>query len=370
MKKYDVCIIAFVDIATDARTLNISDTFAKHSYKVAVIGTGSICPTHNSNIDYYQFPIDSDKRTWKRWIEFYKKSKEIIQSIITKNVFAEDVYSLAIASRLAKQYNTKLIYDSREIYSAIGSLSGKSFKQRIIATLEKYYIANVSRIIVTGERDRSYLQQHLSNSIPYTIIKNLPPNKERIETDIIRNKFNLSQDTRIIVYQGMLLTGRGIEKTIEAVANIDNCAFVILGDGPLREHLAKLINNKKMSHKVFLAGAIEYSNLHQWTSSADLGISLIEPVSKSYELALPNKLFEYIMAGIPTLCSDLPAMREIVEQYNIGKSISYDMSMSEIEQAIKELLDSKSEYARNCHKAAKQLSFERQDKDLLKTIEE
>jgi glycosyltransferase involved in cell wall biosynthesis len=368
MKEFDVCMIAFVDIATDARTLNISGSLAKHGYTVAVIGTGDIPHKENPNITYFQIPVNNKKKTRQRWWEFYQNTKSLSKTIKTKTVFAEDVYSLPTASKLAKRNKSKLIYDSREIYSAIGPLSGKSFRQKFIEIIEKKYIKNVNGIIVTAERDAEYLTQHLSDKIPYTIIKNLPPYKDRIHSDIIREKYSLSKETRIILYQGMLLGGRGIEKTINTVADIDKCAFVILGEGPLRGAIRELIKNKNLSDRVFLAGAIEYSELHKWTCSADLGIALIEPVSKSYELALPNKLFEYIMARIPTLCSNLPAMKEVIEKYDTGKYIDYNAPQEEFARAISEIIDNKAEYIKKCEQAARELSFERQDYQLSELI--
>jgi glycosyltransferase involved in cell wall biosynthesis len=365
IKQYDVCIIAFVDIATDARTLNISGTFAKFGYSVAVIGLNNIELTAASNVDFFGFQISNTKRTWQRWLEFHKKASSIIKTINTKNVFAEDIYSLPIASKLVKQNNAQLIYDSREIYSAIGPLSSKSFKQKFISFTEKKYIKNVSKIIVTAERDAKYLYQHLTNKIEYITIKNLPPYKEKLNTDIIRKKFGIPSHKKIVIYQGMLLKGRGIKKTIEAVSILKNTVFVILGDGPLRNTLEQIIENKNLKEKIFLAGAIEYDKLHEWTCSADLGITLIEPISKSYELALPNKLFEYIMARIPSLCTNLLAMKEITDKYNTGKYINYNLPPSQIAQIIKDLLVSQTQYITNCDKAAHILSFEKQNEELL-----
>ena len=368
MKKFDVCMIAFVDIATDARTLNISAAFAKNGHSVAVIGTGHEPIPYNNNVEFFLFPDRKDKKTWQRWLYFYRNSMHAIKSIQTKIVFAEDVYSLPIAAKIAKQCNAKLIYDSREIYSAIGPLSHNSIKQNIISYIEKKYIKSVDEIIVTAERDADYLKEHLTDRINYTTIKNLPPYMDKSDSDIIRNKFSIPHNAGIVLYQGMLLSGRGIEKTIEAVLTIKDAVFVILGEGPLHTSLANFIKKNKLEKRIFLAGAVPYKQLHEWTCSADVGIALIEPVSKSYELALPNKLFEYIMARIPTLCSDLPAMKEVIIQNDCGKYVEYNISREQLASVLKELLDNKKIYADNCDKAAHKLSFEKQDSLLLDFI--
>lgn len=372
MFKYDVSIIAFVNIETDARTLNISNTFAENGYKVLVVGLGkknAIEHHKNYPVDYYKISVNQFQKTWKRWLDFYRKATIIINDLPAKVTFAEDVYSLPIANEAAKFHKSKLIYDSREIYSQIGPLAGRKTKQKIITLMEKRYIKRVNTIIVTAEIDSLYLKEHLTNKIPYYTVKNLPPYKNKIDSDIIREKFNIPADKKIVLYQGMLLNGRGIENTIGAIANLENIVFVALGEGPLREDILKIIKKKNLKTKVILPGAIPYSELHTWTSAADIGLSLIEPVSISYEHALPNKIFEYTMARIPTLCTDLPAQKEVIDKFGIGEYISRNISTDEIAYGIENLLRNKSEYISYCEKAAQELSFQTQHPILLNLID-
>jgi glycosyltransferase involved in cell wall biosynthesis len=369
MEKFDVCIIAFVDVSTDARTVNISSTFVKNGLKTCIISIGDQdAIAIRDDITYYTIAINPNTKTWQRWLDFYRKVSIVAFDIEAPNVIAEDVYSLPMAAEFKKRCKSKMIYDSREIYSALGSLSGRSFKQWIISYIEKRNIKKVDRIVVTGTRDEEYLRQNLTDSKPYYLVRNLPPYKDRILSDKLRQSFNIPDTNKILVYQGMLMEGRGLQKSIEAISLIDNVSFVMLGDGPLKSQLKKKINELNLDARVFLAGAVDYNDLHEWTCSADIGLSLIEPVSKSYELALPNKMFEYIMAGIPTLCSDLPAMKEIVEQYKIGNVLPPDCSSDDIADAIKHMLLNLEEYCRNCIPASRQLCFGNQESTVMELV--
>ena len=364
-------MVTFVDIDTDARTLNISKAFAKHGYKVVIIGLGdknSIIKDKTNSIDYYKISVKQFDRTWKRWLDFYRKATIIANDFSAKMYIAEDIYSLPVASEAAKYHKAKLIYDSREIYSALGPLSGKKLKQTIIRLIEKHYIKHVNTIIVTAEDDAVYLRAHLTDKIPYLTVKNYPPYKEYIDTDIIREKLRISDKNKIILYQGMLLKGRGIEKVIQSLSYLNDFVFVILGDGPLRNELETLIKRENLINKVFMPGTIPYEELHIWTCSADIGVSLIEPISISYEHALPNKIFEYTMAGIPTLCSNLPAMTEVVNSYHIGKHIEISASPEDIADAITELTENKEKYFANSKKAASAIAFENQESSIIQLL--
>lgn len=357
-------MVAFVDISTDARTLNIARTFANSGLKVAIIGLAQnddVSDEYHDNITSYSITVSRFEKTWQRWLDFYRKSTIILSDFITKNVIAEDVYSLPTASECSKRNKAKLIYDSREIYSKIGPLSGRKWRQRIISLVEKRYIKRVNHIIVTGTRDEDYLKQNLTNRIPYSIIKNLPPYRTAMKSNKIRERFKIGENKKILLYQGMLLNGRGISEIIDAVSFMEDFVFAVIGDGPLLNNLKKQIEEKDLKDKVYLAGSVPYDELHEWTCSADIGIALIEPISKSYELALPNKLFEYIMAGIPTICSDLPAMKEIIDDYGVGKYLQFGQIKDKLPITAEQLIKERKDLAEKCTASAHSLSFESQN---------
>jgi len=365
-------MVAFVDIWTDARTLNIARTFANNGLKVAVVGLGSQDGIFNNiqrNITFYTITVEKFHKTWQRWLDFYRKSTIVVDDISARYVIAEDVYSLPISRECSKKNKAKLIYDSREIYSKLGPLSNHSGKQKFISLAEKRYIRKVNHIIVTGKRDEDYLRENLTSKIPYSIIGNLSPYKKRVDSNILRNKYNIDIDKYILLYQGMLLNGRGIEKVISSIVHDERFVFVILGNGPTRSELEQLIKKLNMSKRVFLNGPVPYDELHEWTCSADIGISLIEPISKSYELALPNKLFEYIMAGIPTLCSNLPAMQEIIDKYSVGAYLDIDFTNDEFIEKLNWILGNIKVLQNNCELSSQTLSFESQENIIMKLLD-
>jgi glycosyltransferase involved in cell wall biosynthesis len=120
------------------------------------------------------------------------------------------------------------------------------------------------------------------------------------------------------------MKGRGIESSIDAVNYLEDYVLVIIGNGGrMLEDLKNLVKKENLEDKVFFQEFVPYNELHQWTCSADIGLSLFEPISLSYKLALPNKLFEYAMAHIPSISTNLPAIYEIVKDYKFSELIDY-----------------------------------------------
>jgi glycosyltransferase involved in cell wall biosynthesis len=196
---------------------------------------------------------------------------------------------------------------------------------------------------------------------------NLPEYKEKLSTDIIRKRTGIPPYRLIIVYQGMLMKGRGLEKVIEAMKYLDNYALVIIGEGADENSLKQSASVPELRRKVHFIGAVPYSELHEWTCGADIGYCFIEPISFSYELALPNKLFEYAMAGVPSLTSSLPAIDRILEKSGIGLSIPHYSGPEAIAEAIKAIGSEnlRNKLIANCSKAAKIYSYESQEDKVL-----
>ena len=367
-KTYDACFITFTELLSDARTLNTANSLIKNNKKVAIIAfadENEIQFFKNSKIDLYSIPYPKSKKIWYRWFYFCNKSKLLKGAIKSEVLWAADLYSLYSARNISKETGSILYYDSREIYSALGPLANQKLKQKIIALIEKRSIKKVNKIIVSGELDAEYLKNHFKNGKSYEVIMNLPPYSIPQKSNFIREKLNIPDNNIILIYQGMLLPGRGLEKAIESLQYINNSVLVIVGDGYFKTYLQQLTRKLKLTERVFFCGRVPYNELFKWTCSADIGLVLIEPISLSYKLALPNKLFEYCIANVPSIVSDLPAMRKIIEKYNIGKLIPTDSRPNAVALAIQEVYNNKNSYTEFCKTAAMELNYESQEKVIL-----
>jgi glycosyltransferase involved in cell wall biosynthesis len=201
--------------------------------------------------------------------------------------------------------------------------------------------------------------------IDFKVVRNLPVCSELenipIETTPIPGA------AKIILYQGALNMGRGIEATIRAMQFVEKAELWLVGDGDLTAQLKQLVEELHLEGKVKFLGKLPLARLSEVTRQANLGLSLEEDLGLNYRFTLPNKLFDYIQAGVPVLVSNLPEMRHIVEQYEIGAIAETHQRKDLAEKITSVLFDSEMNalWKKNLPQAAKELCWENEEKVLL-----
>ena len=283
--------------------------------------------------------------------------------------FAEDIYTLPFVAFYAKMKKGKLIYNSRELYAFLGGHSKKKYLSLLLKTLERIIIKKCNLVLTTGEMDTQFLEKMYSISNVVTI-RNIPAYHRPEKVVDIRKELNISDDKIILLYQGVLLKGRGIPKIFKAVSQIPNTVLLILGDGEQRDNFKNLASSLGITNRVYFYGMVQHDELVNYTAAADIGLALIENISMSYYYALPNKLFEYIMAGLPVISCNLPQMKNIVDNYKVGVCVDAENG-DEIIRAISEMIKDKnslSQYRQNCFEAAKELNWQKEFDKLKKYL--
>lgn len=186
-----------------------------------------------------------------------------------------------------------------------------------------------------------------------------------VKANKFRDEFGISQDSEIFLYQGALSKGRGIEYLIDVFCRDEyhNLVLVFMGYGVLQNQIQDVADKYD---RIFYKSAVSPDQVLVYTLSADYGISLIEDSSLSYRFCLPNKIFEYIMVGIPIIVSDLPEMKRVVEEYKVGVVIGSSSENDFIPAFIGKIgLIKKSDLDDNFTKARNVFNWENQEKKLI-----
>ena len=365
MKK--ILIICFNNIEFDARSNNMLKTYSDLKYKCYAV--------HISNNDFFTIPnvtIYCHKASftlkYATYFSFYRFVKKHLDLIAPDVCIASDLFSLI--SICFSFRGVKTIYDSREIYSALAGLRNKPIKQKLLALAEKFCVNFCYRIIVTAESDKIYLLK-LYKNINISIVKNFPPlHMLPKKTNFLRTSNSIPASSAVLLYQGALQSGRGLFEYIKILLHLKNCYLVIIGDGPIKKQLIDFaVTNSVQSRVVFLSW-VPYGKLLELTASADLGLAVIKPLSLSYYNALPNKLFEYALAGIPSIGSNLPEINNILKDVRLGVASEYNHSS--ILSAIQYVLKNKQIYDPEIIQdiAKKNFVWETQKKILIECINE
>jgi glycosyltransferase involved in cell wall biosynthesis len=284
-------------------------------------------------------------------------------------IFAEDIYTLPFAVIFGKLKRAKVFYDSRELFGHLAGLKGMKTKQGFWRIIEKVFIKKVDHIITTGKLDSDFLIKKYEVDDPI-LLRNLPRYYKPKEEQDLKSLFGIEKNKKILLYQGVIHMGRGLRPTFEALKELQNCVLVIIGDGEFEKYYKNLTMEMEINDQVIFAGKINQDEILSYTKTADVGLSIIENISLSYYYALPNKLFEYIMAEIPVVVSNLPQMKEVVEKHEVGMVVGLD-NPDELVEAIKQLTEDEGWYNKlkqNCKTASQELNWENEVKNLLEKL--
>ena len=284
---------------------------------------------------------------------------------------AKDANTLPAAWLASKRNHAKLIYDSHELET------GRNFPSNNVAGIyrklwtlpEKIFIRQANSIITVSPSIANEISRIYHLPTPYVIL-NCPLLSPVQATARLRQEFNIHEKLYILLYQGTVSTGRGIEAFLNAVQLIKNVVGVVLGDGSALESYRNRVRSGEWE-RVYLPGAVLSVDLPLYTASADLGIALIQDNCLSHRLSLPNKLFEYLHAGLPVVCSDLPEMARVVRNYQVGEVVDPE-DPSSIANGIQSILGDPVRYARmkaNTKKAINDFNWQNESKKLIEIYE-
>jgi glycogen(starch) synthase len=228
--------------------------------------------------------------------------------------------SLPALARLRRRHGGRTVYDSRDIYLNARAFDRMSRAWRsIYSGMERRWARDADAVLTVNEAYAGILEETLRVPRP-TVVMNCPlrwqPPTPR--PDLIRDRLGLSPRTSIALYQGNLLTERGIEQSMEAILDVPEAVLVLLGYGGLRDRFAQDAAGPPYLGRVFVLGAVPPDELLAWTASADVLVMTIQPTTLNHRLTTPQKLFEAMAAGVPVLASDLPGMAEIVTATETG----------------------------------------------------
>lgn len=223
---------------------------------------------------------------------------------------------------------SKLVYDAHELETETNGTSG--IRRIVGRILERFCLRFVDLLVVVSPGIETWYRETYGVDAIITVL-NTPLYCETERTSLISENLGIDPQKKIALYQGVLGTGRGLEAIVAASEALDvaGYALVLMGYGPMQQELARLTQSRPFH----LHPPVTPSELLSYTASADFGLCLVEDSCLSYRLSLPNKLFEYAMARIPVIASDLPEIRSVVEGSQIGACIS-DTSSNGIVRAI------------------------------------
>lgn len=303
------------DLSTDQRVDKVCNTLHNNNFDVLLIGR----KLPNSFDLHRKYNTKRINLLFNKGFLFYAEFNFRLFFLLLfskKDVLlSNDLDTLLANFLVSKIQRKKLIYDSHELFTEVPELIDKPFVKSIWLTLESWILPQLKNCYTVCQSIADFYNTKYNTS--FKVIKNFPVKKE-----VQKGEFPFySEENKIIIYQGALNKGRGLELMIETMQHLNNTIFVIVGHGDILESLHRKVAQEKLTDKVKFLGRVSPEELHKTTPSAHLGISLEEDLGLNYRFALPNKIFDYIQAEVPVLVSNLPEMKHIVLSSKIGEIV-------------------------------------------------
>lgn len=356
------------DLVSDNRVHRTCSVLTEMGYEVILIGrklSGSL-PIQRV-YKTYRF-----KLLFKRKFTFYAEYNVRLFFYLlfhrTDLLIANDLDTLVANFYISKIKKCPLLYDSHEYFTEVPELIHRKRVQRCWLKIEKKIFPQLPfAITVCDSIANEYSKKY---NVPVYTIRNVPTikeNKQKKDLSLLFQNFK-----NVLIYQGALNIGRGIENLIKSMLYLDSdVVLLIAGKGDIEDKLHEIVDDLKLNNRVVFLGKVPIEELHAYTLNADVGFSLEENRGLNYRFALPNKIFDYIHASVPILCSDLPEMSKLVSEYNVGMVLNETQRQpKQLAQLIQKVLNDKQqlfEWKANCRKALADLNWEK-EKEKLKEL--
>ncbi|MCC5664230.1 glycosyltransferase [Nostoc sp. CHAB 5784] len=278
--------------------------------------------------------------TETKWRDFYWYHEHFYQEAvkIPADIYvAHDLPMLPAALKAATHYQAKVVYDSHELYPEQHHFG--------VERVEMYKdvesrLAPLANLVITVNRSiAGEMAKRYNIPVPEFLLNltSEPPDFDVYSSyNYLRKNLKIPLSKKILLFQGSLSENRNLENLIEAVAlcEYQDFALVILGSGALREKLEQIaINLKLLGDRVYFHEFVSANNLLFYTASADVGIIPYPHIDLNSYYCTPNKLFEFILAGLPILANDSPELNRFVGHQGIGQNAKMETS-ADIQLAI------------------------------------
>ncbi len=312
-----VSMVVSNDLASDQRVLKMGHTLHQWGHQVHLCGR---LRKHSPALPKYPFQTQRISLLFESGPLFYiaLQCRLFVHLLFSHQdaIHANDLDTLLPAWLVSKIKGIQLVYDTHEYFTGVPELSKRPIIRKIWRTVESFIFPRLEKVI-TVNQSIAALYEHDYQVLP-KVIRNIPSGQMHVQA-VERKQLQLPDDYFIMVLQGNgINVDRGAEEAVAMMQHLENALLLIIGSGDIIQQLKQYVKEYRLENKVRFLPRMPYSEMLEYTTLCDIGLSLDKDSNINYRYSLPNKLFDYFRAGIPVLVSDLPEVRKIIEESGAG----------------------------------------------------
>jgi glycosyltransferase involved in cell wall biosynthesis len=344
------------ELSYDQRMIRICTSLAEAGYAVTLVGRSWRNTPPPPNRPFTQKRLFCFIRTGKlAYLEFNLRLFFYLLFHKTDAVCAIDLDTILPFYWISRLKGLPRVYDAHELFCEMKEVVTRPAVYKVWKRVERFTIPKFKHgytvnQAIADEFNRLY-------GVHYEVIRNVP---------VLRPLDIPVKNDRYILYQGAVNEGRSFETLIPAMAMV-NARLIICGDGNFMQQAQELVRRHQLQEKVIFKGRILPQELAGYTRQAWAGVTLFENTGMNNYHSLGNRFFDYLHAGLPQLCVDYPAYREINNQHDVAVLIN-DLQPATIARGLNELLENEALYTtlqQNCLKARNIINWQEEEKKLL-----
>lgn len=282
---------------------------------------------------------------------------------------SHDLEMLPIGYIASRRTRGKLVYDAHELYTELRYVP--KAQGVVFRLIERILVRRVDAMITTNDVVADLYSQRYGIRKP-TVLMNCPaynPQRPGDSNNGLRATLGMPPSEPIVIYSGGLQQDRGLEQMVDAMQFLGRGVLVFLGWGYQEPLLRDLAAARGLDKRVVFCPPVPSNEVSEYISSASVGIICTQNTSLNNYYSSPNKLFEYLTAGLPVVASDFPFLRLVVETHHIGKTCD-PTDPQDIAQALAWVLSDEHRYQSlraNVLKAAAVFNWDNEARKLVNT---
>lgn len=323
----NIAMLVLNDMTADARVTREASALSESGHSVTVLALRGEGLPEEERVGRFLIRRVADSTTapwsrpWAKVAQLQGRASALRRAAAETSpdvVHAHDADTLSAARAVALATDAQLVFDAHELYSDMLV----SNRERVPRFVKAYWDfterqGRTSDVVITvGDAIANELERRMGRHVE--VVVNAPVLEPMGDRSQLRHAIGVGENEFVVIYQGLVNIGRGLFAFTDALALMPGVHFAIQGQGPATDPLLEHAKSAGVADRVHFLGLAPVEELNGWACGADAGLLLLEDTSLNNALATPNKLFQYMMAGIPLLASDLPGMRPIVTNVGCG----------------------------------------------------